>query len=169
MFNIAAFGTLGYELNLNDLGKRELDEIRKQIALYKEWRDVFQFGDFYRGRFGNIVEWTAVSTDRKRGVGMIFQNLTEANHPFEMYRARGLKERSRYHFYNMAKRHDIRDFGDLINTAAPVHVRQGSVLQNMIARFVTMPGEQEEIETSGAVLMKAGVKLQGAYCGTGYN
>ena len=168
-FNVAAFGTLGYELNLNDLGKKELDEIRKQIALYKEWREVFQFGDFYRGRFDNIVEWTVVSADRKRGVGMMFQKLTEANHPFEMYRARGLNEGSRYHFYNIAKRHDIRDFGDLINTAAPVHVRQGSVLQNMIARFVTMPGEQEEIETNGAVLMKAGVKLQGAYCGTGYN
>ncbi|MCC6093928.1 MAG: alpha-galactosidase [Eubacterium sp.] len=168
-FHIAAYGDLGYELNLNDLDRRELDEIRRQIALYKEWRHVFQYGDFYRGRFDNLVEWTVVSRDRKRAVGMIFQNLTEANQPYTMYRARGLDPDKRYHFYNIAKRHDIRDFGDLINTASPVHVRQGSVLQNMIARFVTMPGEQEEIVTSGEILMKAGVKLQGAYSGTGYN
>ncbi|MGN0362432.1 MAG: alpha-galactosidase [Bilifractor sp.] len=168
-FNIAAYGDLGYELNLNDLDKKELDEIRRQIALYKEWRPVFQTGDFYRGRFDNLVEWTVVSRDKKRAVGMIFQNLTEANHPFAKYKARGLDPEKRYHFYNIAMRHDIREFGDLINTASPVHVRQGSVLQKMIAKFVTMPGEQEEIVTSGEILMKAGVKLQGAYCGTGYN
>ena len=168
-FHIAAFGTLGYELNLNDLGKKELEEIREQIALYKEWRDVFQYGDFYRGRFGNLVEWTVVSSDKKRAVGMLFQNQAEANHPFEMYKAKGLDPQARYHFYNIAKRHDIRDFGDLVNTASPIHIRQGSLIHNMAAKFVTMPGEQEDITTTGAVLMNAGVKLKSAYCGTGYD
>ena len=47
-FAVAAFGVLGYELNLADLGRADLEKIRKQIALYKLWREVLQKGDFYR-------------------------------------------------------------------------------------------------------------------------
>ena len=49
-FAVAAFGVLGYECNLCDMKKEDLEEIRKQIALYKEWRNVLQYGTFYRGR-----------------------------------------------------------------------------------------------------------------------
>lgn len=168
-FNVASFGVLGYELNLCDLDKKEMDEIRKQVELYKAWRDVLQNGDFYRGRTGNIHEWTCVSADKKKAVGLILQELVRPNTQFEQYRAKGLDERLRYHFYSLEQKRDIRRFGDLINTSAPVHVRQGSVLHNLIARFVTMPGEAEEMNVSGSVLMKAGVKLSPAYSGTGYN
>nr|WP_027872079.1 alpha-galactosidase [[Eubacterium] cellulosolvens] len=168
-FNVASFGVLGYELNLCDLDRKEMDEIRKQVELYKAWRDVLQSGDFYRGRTGNIHEWTCVSADRKKAVGLILQELVRPNTQFEQYRAKGLDEKLRYHFYSLEQKRDIRRFGDLINTSAPVHVRQGSVLHNLIAKFVTMPGEAEEMNVSGALLMKAGVKLSPAFSGTGYN
>ena len=51
-FNVAAFGVLGYECNLCDMKKEEVAEIKEQIALYKKWREVLQFGTFYRGRSG---------------------------------------------------------------------------------------------------------------------
>jgi alpha-galactosidase len=168
-FNVASFGVLGYELNLCDLDKKELEEIRKQVELYKAWREVLQGGDFYRGRSGNIHEWTCVSADRKKAVGMILQELARPNTQFEQYRASGLDEKLRYHFYSLEQKRDIRRFGDLINTSAPVHVRSGSVLHHLIAKFVTMPGEAEEMNVSGSVLMKAGVKLAPAFGGTGYN
>ena len=47
-FNVAAFGVLGYELNLSDISGAEFELVKEQIALYKEWRDVFFGGDFYR-------------------------------------------------------------------------------------------------------------------------
>lgn len=55
-FAVAAFGVLGYECNLCDMKKEDLEEIRKQIALYKEWRNVLQYGTFYRGRNAKIHE-----------------------------------------------------------------------------------------------------------------
>ena len=39
----------------------------------------------------------------------------------------------------------------------------------MIAKFVTMPGENEDYIVSGSTLMKAGLKLKQAFASTGYN
>ncbi|MEE8836307.1 MAG: alpha-galactosidase [Eubacteriales bacterium] len=168
-FNVAAFGIFGYELNLCDLGKREFEEIKKQTELYKQWREVLQRGDFYRGRSGRIHEWTCVLPDRSSAVGMILQEKAIPNAPFEQFRAGGLDPKRRYHLYSLQQRRDVRCFGDLVNTVAPVHVRPGSFLHRMIASFVTMPGEQEEMNVTGALLMRAGVKLAPGYAGTGYN
>lgn len=100
---------------------------------------------------------------------MILQELASPNSPYEEFHAAGLDERKRYHLYSTEVERDIREFGDLVNTVSPVHVKPGSVIHSMLARFVTMPGEQEDVKASGAVLMRAGVKLLPAYAGTGYN
>ena len=168
-FDIAFFGTFGLECNLSDMPEKNLEEIKEMVKLYKEYRDVIQNGTYYRGRSGNIHEWTCVSKDKKRAVGMIMQELVKPNTQFEMYRAKGLNPDYKYHFYNISKRHDIRKFGDLINTVAPIHVKQDSALHNVIAKFVTMPGEIEDLTVLGSVLMNAGVKLKPAFSGTGYN
>ena len=47
-FNVASFGVLGYECNLCDMKKEELEQIKQQVELYKKWRDVLQWGKFYR-------------------------------------------------------------------------------------------------------------------------
>lgn len=168
-FNVAVFGVFGCEMNLCDMDHREFQELKEKILLYKAWRDVLQNGDFYRGRTGRIHEWTCVAPDRKKAVGMILQEKAVPNAPFEQFRARGLDGGLRYHFYSLEQKRDIRSFGDLVNTASPVHVKPGSFLHRLIADFVTMPGEQEEVRASGRLLMDAGVKLAPGYAGTGYN
>ena len=168
-FNIAVFGVLGYELNLSDLSRGELDEIRNQIALYKQWRDVLQEGSFYRIQHGNVHKWICVSADQRRAVGMMFQQMVWPNTQYENFKAVGLDENLRYHFYSLPYQFDIREFGDLVNTVAPIHIRQNSLVHNMLARFVTLPAEVEDITVSGAVLMRSGVKLAPAYGGTGFN
>ena len=42
-----------------------------------------------------------------------------------------------------------KNFGDLVNTAAPIHVKQDSLVRNVLAKFVTMPGEKEEYTARG--------------------
>lgn len=167
-FHVAAFGVLGYECNLCDMTQEERSEIREQITLYKKYRELLQYGTFYRGRSGNIYEWTCVSEDRRHAIGMIVQGLVQPDTQFEQYFPKGLDEQQRYEFANKPRRYGIRQFGDLINTAAPIHVRQGSLLHYAIAKVVTMPGETEHYQTSGSVLM-AGVKLTQAFGGTGYS
>lgn len=95
--------------------------------------------------------------------------MADPNSPFEQFRAKGLDPDRVYHMYNEEQRRNIRNFGDLINTAAPIHVKQDSQLHYLLSRFVTMPGEREEFTVSGSVIMRAGIKLAQAYGGTGYN
>lgn len=167
-FNVAAFGVCGYECNLVDMKKGDREEIKKQIELYKKWRSTMQFGDFYRQRSGNIHQWTVAARDGKRAVGMVMQELVEPNTQFETYNAAGLNPDSVYHFYNRDLRYNVKEFGDLINTAAPFHIKQDSFMHNMIAKFVTMSGEKEDYKAYGDLLMSAGVHLKQAFGGTGY-
>ena len=167
-FAVATFGVLGYECNLCDMKKEDLEEIRKQIALYKEWRNVLQYGTFYRGRNAKIHEWTCVSEDKRQAVGMIMQELTQPNHPTEQYFPKGLDAPKRYEFTNRSMRYSILGFGDLVNAVSPVHIKQDSLVHQVLAKCVTMPGEIESYRASGSVLM-AGVKLTQGFAATGYS
>ena len=168
-FNVAAFGICGYECNLVDMKKEELNEIKAQISIYKKWRHTMQFGTFIRQRTGNIHQWTVADADGRRAVGLVMQELVHANTQNEVYYAAGLDENKMYRFYNRPLKHNIKDFGDLINTATPVHIRQGSLLHSMVAKFVTMPGETENYELSGGMLMESGVQLKQAFAATGFS
>ena len=171
-FAIAAFGTLGYECNLCDMKKEELAEITAQIEVYKSIRQFTQYGSFYRGRSfddGNVCEWTIVSQDKSRAVGMIVQKLVMPNQPYGYYKAQGLDPNIAYHFGNRFKKHNIKEFGDLVNTVSPVHIRQDSLLHNAIAKVIKMDGEKEDFIVYGDALMEAGIKLKPAFAGTGYD
>ena len=168
-FNVAAFGILGYELNVKDMFKDEKEQTKSQILLYTVWRRVFQMGQFYRGRTGNLHEWTVVSDDKSQAVGMIFQELTTPNMQAECYRPRGLDPDRTYCMYNVSGRVNVKLFGSLINTMAPIHVKQDSMLHDIIARVVKMGEEKEEFTAKGALMMQNGVRLSQGFSGTGYN
>lgn len=166
-YNIACFGVLGYETNLADLSSEVLDEIKKQIDQYKAHRHTFQFGTFYRVA-QNLHNWCVVSDNQKEAIGMIMQELVLPNHQHHQFIARGLKEESHYHFFNQEKQYNVKLFGDLINTASPIHIKQDSLTHHVVARFVKMPGEVENVHTSGSVLMN-GVNLKQAFSANGYS
>ena len=168
-FAVAAFGALGYECDVRGLPSAEKQAIREQIALYKKWREVLQFGDFYRITEGNLHRWTCVSPDKSRAVVLLLQELTEANVQAHRLQLRGLDPDKTYRLYNIPGRVDVRTFGSLINTVTPVHVRQDSVLHNVIAKQVKMSGETENVTATGSVLMHTGVMLSPAFSGSGFN
>ena len=168
-FAVAAFGALGYECDVRDLPSPEKQAIREQIALYKKWREVLQFGDFYRITEGNLHSWTCVSPDKSRAVVLLLQELTEANVQAHRLQLRGLDPDKTYRLYNIPGRVDVKVFGSLINTVTPVHVRQDSVLHNVIAKQVKMNGETENVTATGSVLMHTGVMLSPAFSGSGFN
>lgn len=168
-FAVASFGVLGYECNLSDMKKEDLTAIKSQIEIYKKFRECMQFGNFYRGKFGNVVEWTVVSKDKKQAVGMIFQKEVQPNKPFLDYHAYGLDPLKKYHFYSNESKVSIKTFGDLINGAVPVHVKQDGFLHNLIDKFVTPKGDKEDYEAYGNALMNAGVGLKPAFASTGFD
>ena len=178
-FAVAAFGVLGYECNVNEMTKDEQEEIKQQIAIYKEWRPVLQYGQFYRtggslnaqSHFGferNLAEWTIVAPDKKNAVGMMIQETVKPNTSHGTYRARGLDDTQMYKFTTREMRYDLHLFGDLINAIAPIHIKKNSLLHNTIAKFVKMPGEKEDYIVSGSVLNHAGLELSQTFAATGY-
>ena len=92
--NVAFFGTFGYELDLNTLTEGELRQIRGQVALMKQYRELFQFGTFYRlvSPFENrrFASWMAVSPDRRTAIVGWYKILNEVNGPFHRVRLKGL-------------------------------------------------------------------------------
>ncbi len=167
-FQVAAFGVLGYECNLCEMKREEVKDIKAQIDLYKKWREILQFGRFYRGRSGNIYEWTCVSEDKSKAVGMMLQQMFIPNTHFEQYTPKGLKEKEKYLFYNRELTFDIKEFGGLINQVSPIHIKQDSLLHNAISKFIRMPGEKECCVSAGKLLMESGVKLKQGFGATGY-
>ncbi|MCM1496598.1 MAG: alpha-galactosidase [Bacteroides sp.] len=184
-FNVAAFGICGYECNFCDMRKEELEAVKAQIELYKKWREVLQTGSFYRGRTfadstqraescirqskANVTEWTCVSQDQKRAVGFVMQKLVIPNTQSEYYRAKGLVPEWKYHFYNRELKYNVKEFGDLVNTVSPFHIKKDSLVHDMVAKFVKMDGEKEDYYVYGDTLMYGGVKLKQAFGATGYN
>lgn len=91
--NVAYFGTFGYELDLNRLTSEEIEEVKKQIAFMKKYRELLQFGTFYRIKSpfeGNEMVWMTVSEDRKTALVGYYRILNGTNQPYGRVRLQGL-------------------------------------------------------------------------------
>lgn len=91
--NVAYFGTFGYELDLNKLSEEEITEVKSQIHFMKEYREILQFGTFYRLESpfeGNETVWMAVSDDKKTAVVGWYRVLNGVNMPYSRVRLEGL-------------------------------------------------------------------------------
>ncbi len=95
----AYFGTFGYELDLGTLTEEELEEIREQVRFMKKYRQLLQYGIFYRLQSpfeGNDAAWMCVSPDRKQAVAAYFRFLQPVNTGFKRLRLAGLNPSGRY-------------------------------------------------------------------------
>ncbi|WP_125771862.1 alpha-galactosidase [Companilactobacillus furfuricola] len=84
---VAFFGDLGYELDITKISEEELKQTKEQIDFYKQYRNLFQFGKFYRidspfEEDGNITSWEVVSDDKSLAIVGRYQLL---NHPSVAY------------------------------------------------------------------------------------
>ncbi|WP_415325972.1 alpha-galactosidase [Clostridium perfringens] len=97
--NVAYFGNLGYELDVNNLSDVEKEEIKKQIQFYKENIEVFQFGKFYRIKNpynNNISAWMVKSNDEKTIILGCYKLLNHANEGEERVKLFGLDKDGDY-------------------------------------------------------------------------
>ncbi|MBR2787872.1 MAG: alpha-galactosidase [Erysipelotrichaceae bacterium] len=166
-FNVAAYGCLGYELDLSLLSPLDKMEISKQIAYYKEHRRTFQFGRFYRGDeeadyevFEMLGEDEAIITKYRRVV-----------HAVPMYDklyVYGLDRDKTYQINSKPYLHNLKMFGNLINFVSPVKVSSDNVVVGAITQFKGMEASIQEYSASGKAL-EYGLQLNTLFIGTGYN
>ncbi len=72
-FAISAVTNLGYELNLNNLSKSELEEIKTYNEFYKRYRKVLQFGNIttsYENHNDKRIIFTSVSKEKDLAVSV---------------------------------------------------------------------------------------------------
>ena len=160
--NVSFFGCLGYELDLKHLLKIEKQQIREQIAFYKEYRKIFQFGEFRRLKNG----WQV--SDGGTALAAVFRGLVPAAPGYESLRLKDLQQDKRYHFRTFAQKLRVGQFGSLVKHVAPVNLDPNGFILRTADRHITLPDGAQELTASGAALM-AGVRLLPLFRGTGYD
>ncbi|HKM21677.1 MAG TPA: alpha-galactosidase [Lachnospiraceae bacterium] len=169
-FNVAAFGCLGYELDLKYLSKVEKEEVAAQIAFYKQHRHTLQYGEFSRIDYpkDNKVQWQVREKDGSKAITGFFQTLAKASEGYDYLRVLGLKADTQYRLETKPQSIYVKRFGGLVKHLLPVELNPDGLVLRTANKYYTMKDCVESYEGDGAMLA-SGVMLNNQYMGTGYN
>lgn len=171
-FNVASFGVLGYELDLSILTPFEEKIIAKQIAFYKEYRHLLQFGTFRRLKSvydSNYSVWMVMSEDKKEAILGFYQKLAKPNPALDSIRISDLNQKECYSITNRTQYTNIRTFGSLVNEAIPIKLKVNHFLHNIVANRYLFKLDELKKELTGEQLEKMELLLHHQFTGTGYN
>lgn len=168
-FNVAAFGALGYEMDLGELSPQEKKQIAAQIEWYKKYRTTLQYGDFYRipTRRQELISWAALSPDKKQAVILLAQKLCTAAPPADYLTVPGLQPDVRYRVTAVPQQVAVARFGGLVKHIAPVKLSADGLVLRTVNRLYSLPDGPFTAEVSGAALAQ-GIPLNDQFLGTGY-
>ncbi len=169
-FNVAAFGALGYEMDLGSLNMQQKQAVKEQISFYKKYRGLLQYGRFYRlsEEGSNRTRWLVANTDFSEMLVLDFQTLNRPNIGPEVLRIPFARPDYDYEFSARVQKVPIRDFGSLINMVSPVAIKSDGKLRKVIDENVMLSSSDEHCIVSGDVLAYGGIMLNPQFCGTGF-
>ena len=97
--DVAFFGTFGFELDLNRLSEEEQKMVTRYTIFMKRYRELLQFGTFYRllsPSGGEEAAWMVVSEDKKEAIFAYYRILNRPNGRFSRVKLQGLDESLKY-------------------------------------------------------------------------
>lgn len=172
-FNVAAFGVLGYELDITRLSRQQKETIRSQISFYKAHRSLLQYGRFTRVHLANSasnqVVWAVSNRDKSEILVLFAQKLAEANPGVDILRLEDVDTRAIYEVFPRQQKLDIKMFGDLVNRISPIPITEGGITQETISKAIALESEVEHYRASGEQIAWGGIKLNQQFGGTGYD
>lgn len=171
-FNVAAFGLLGYEMDLSQLSTQESEVIRNQIAFYKVHRSLLQYGEFFRFKTiadNNQAIWVVSAPDRTEMLALFFQTLNIPNPPTDILRIPIADPDLTYAVTPRRERIDLKSFGTLVNMVSPIRIKNDGNLQRLVDETVHLENELEYYIVNGDVLAYRGIVLNQQFGGTGYD
>lgn len=171
-FNVAAFGLLGYEMDLSQLSTQESEVIRNQIAFYKVHRSLLQYGEFFRFKTiadNNQAIWVVSAPDRTEMLALFFQTLNIPNPPIDILRIPIADPDLTYAVTPRRERIDLKSFGTLVNMVSPIRIKNDGNLQRLVDETVHLENELEYYIVNGDVLAYRGIVLNQQFGGTGYD
>lgn len=122
---VAYFGVFGYELDVTALEVAEAEKVKEQIHFYKKYREVFQYGNFYRIRSpfeDDVVNWQVVSCDKSTSILLHTSLISHLNPGYSLVKFCGLDEDKRYTIAGM----DEEFFGDELMNAGIKIIPEGA-------------------------------------------
>ncbi len=169
-FNTAAFGVLGYEMDLDFLSHAEKKEIKKQISFYKKYRQVFQYGSYFRGESDrkDIYTHSCIAREGREGTAAFYVTKNTASPNGDILKINGLKYDKIYDIAAFEQGTELSRFGGLINFLLPFKINPRGMIMNTVSKLYMLPGCAERFTASGA-LARAGIHLKDRFRGTGYS
>lgn len=122
---VAYFGVFGYELDVTTLEAAEAEKVKEQIDFYKKYREVFQYGNFFRIRSpfeDDVVDWQVVSSDKSIAILLHTSLISHLNPGYSVVKFCGLDEDKRYTIAGI----DEEFFGDELMNAGVKIVPEGA-------------------------------------------
>ena len=159
--NVAFFGCLGYELDLKHLLPVEVKEIKAQIAFYRQYRDLLQYGALTRTKQG----WQV--SDGRTAIAGVFHGLVHAAPGYEWLKVTGLDREKTYRVTSLAQAIRVGQFGSLLKHVVPVNINPHGALLRTADHHFTLKNAVEDMTVSGAAL-QSGIVLKPLFRGTGY-
>ncbi len=171
-FNTACIGAFGYELDLSQLNKEDLEAIKRQITWYKKYRKTLQFGEYHQLQSAftdQNASWALVAPDKSQAVVNYTNTIQQTIPKQAILKINGLNPQYKYKVTTRRQPTNLKVFGGLINQISPVHLNDESKLVDIIAKFYPLKGEQEQYIATGDILEKCGVKLYQEWASTGFD
>ncbi|MBS7578053.1 MULTISPECIES: alpha-galactosidase [unclassified Enterococcus] len=97
--DVAMGGVFGYELDLRTLTAQEKKIVKQQVSFYKHYRQLLQYGKFYRmiSPFeSNLAAWSFVNEDQTEAIAFYFSKTVEAAAPLAIFKFVGLDADKQY-------------------------------------------------------------------------
>lgn len=169
-FDVACFGVLGYELDLDDLSKVDKTVIKNQIQYYKAHRKTLQFGSICQSEFMDPKRSKIVSASSpEETLAGLYHGIQKPNPKEEHLRILGLEDDSLYHYESRKESISLKRFGNLINVVTPTHINPEGSLIALISKYKDMSSEVDHGELSGSAFASLGPVLSQEWSGVGYD
>ncbi|HSN65589.1 MAG TPA: alpha-galactosidase, partial [Fusibacter sp.] len=147
-FNVAAFGCLGYEMDLKYLSKVERAEVKAQIDYYKTHRQTLQFGRFSRVTSTKInkVFWQVAEKDGSKVISGLFQTMASASEGFDRLKILGLDPEAQYAIETKPQNLYVERFGALVKHILPVSLNPDGAILRFANRVYSLSDGVEAYE-----------------------
>lgn len=169
-FNVASFGCLGYELDLDYLSPVEKREIKSQIEFYKKHRRTFQYGRFDRlpSQKPNKIHWQCTGKNAEEALAGFFQTQSGASEGYDFLPLTALDPDAEYILQTRPQSLFIKRFGGLVKHILPIKLDPNGLVLRIAGRHRSLSDCVETYRCGGDLLM-SGVRLNNQFAGTYYN
>jgi len=165
--NVAFFGDLGYELDLDHVTYENKKKIREQIKFYKQYQRIFQFGTFYRYDTDENHEQWQVSDGDCSFVG-VFRRQVSAAPGYEKLFIYALDPEQEYHVTTRPQNVNLSTVGGSINLLSPIKINPNGPLFYVADHRIHITAASEDRTHTGRALAGGFVPVP-LFAGSGYD